>query len=79
MNSADKKDDSTSLNNNWALVSMYICFVFLTSYFVVNTFIVILISSFHENTNKKFGFHDISHKSMTWIKIMTRLSEVTLK
>jgi hypothetical protein len=76
MNSSNEQDVAGIKNNNWGYVTMYIAFVFLTSYFVVNTFIVILIASFHELFSRKYGLDNVNDESMTWIKILTRLSEV---
>jgi hypothetical protein len=74
MNSSNEQDVAGAKNNNWGYVLMYIAFVFLTSYFVVNTFIVILIASFHELFSRKYGLTNVNNESMTWIKILTRLS-----
>lgn len=56
-------------DNNLAVSLLFIIFIFLTSFFVMNLFISVIVDKFNEEIKKRQGSHKFTEEQKEWVKI----------
>jgi len=55
---------------------VFIVFIFITTFFVMNLFISVIVDKFNEEIRKREGQKDLSDKEKEWIKIQRIMVEI---
>ena len=67
------EDEVPIKDNNRAISLMYIIFIFLTSFFIMNLFISVIVDKFNEEIKKRQGAHNFTEEQKEWVKIQRLL------
>lgn len=69
--------DKGPKENNRPIVSLvFIVFIFITTFFVMNLFISVIVDKFNEEIRKREGQKDLSDKEKEWIKIQRIMVDI---
>lgn len=66
-------DEVPKLDNNIAVSLLFIIFIFLTSFFIMNLFISVIVDKFNEEIKKRQGSHKFTEEQKEWVKIQRLL------
>ena len=61
------------LDHNIAVSLLFIIFIFLTSFFIMNLFISVIVDKFNEEIKKRQGSHKFTEEQKEWVKIQRLL------
>ena len=76
IDSASEVDHGPVLNNKPYMAILYIIFIFVTTFFVMNLFISVIVSKFNEEKMKTEGSAGLSEEQREWVKIQRYMVEV---
>lgn len=54
-------------------------YIFITTFFVLNLFVSVIVDKFHEETKKKEGSHNFSEEQKEWVKMQRIMLSVKVK
>jgi predicted PurR-regulated permease PerM len=60
-------------NNRKAVALIFIIFIFLTTFFIMNLFISVIVDKFNEEIKKRQGSHKFTEEQKEWVKIQRLL------
>jgi hypothetical protein len=66
-------DEARKIDNNIAYSLIYISFIFVTSFFVMNLFISVIVDKFNEELKERQGQKDFTTEQKEWVKIQRLL------
>lgn len=66
-------------NNRPVMSLVFIIFIFITTFFVMNLFISVIVDKFNEEIRKREGQKDLSDKEKEWIKIQRIMVDIQPK
>jgi preprotein translocase subunit SecG len=75
IDSGTEVNDGPVFNNKPAMALLYIMFIFITCFFVMNLFISVIVSKFNEEKAKSEGTAGLSEEQKEWVKIQRFLVE----
>src|SRR5690349_3108344 len=58
---------------------VFIIFIFITTFFVMNLFISVIVDKFNEEIRKKDGSHNFSDEQKEWVKMQRIMVTVNVK
>lgn len=61
------------LDNSIGVSLLFIIFIFLTSFFIMNLFISVIVDKFNEEIKKRQGSHKFTEEQKEWVKIQRLL------
>ena len=56
-------------NNNPSMCLLYVIYIFVVAFFILNLFVSIIIDKFNEETKKKQGSDKFSPQQIEWVKL----------
>jgi hypothetical protein len=62
-------DNVPKKDNNIGFSIIFIVFIFLTSFFIMNLFISVIVDKFNEEIEKREGSDNFSQEQKEWVKI----------
>ena len=62
-------DHVSILDNRQIVSAIYIFFIFLTSFFIMNLFISVIVDKFNVEIKKRQGAHNFTNEQKEWVKI----------
>ena len=62
--------------NQGELAWLFIIFIFVTTFFVMNLFISVIVGQFNEQKKKSEGIQNLSAEKREWVKIQRFMAEV---
>lgn len=62
-------DGGPILNNRPPMSILFVCFIFITTFFVMNLFISVIVSKFNEQKQKTEGIAGLTDEQKEWVKI----------
>lgn len=72
--------DQGPLKDNRPYVAvLFVVFIFITTFFVMNLFISVIVDKFNEEIRKKEGSHNFSEEQKEWVKMQRIMLHVNLK
>ena len=77
MDSNSEVDEGPIFNNRYELALLYISFIFITTFFVMNLFISVIVSKFNEQKQKTEGISGLTDEQKEWVKIQRYLVDVS--
>jgi voltage-dependent calcium channel len=69
VDSADKVDQARKFGNRPFMQLIYIVFIFISTFFVMNLFISVIVNKFQEEKEKTEGTAGLSDDQKEWVKI----------
>ena len=63
-------------NNRQWIAILFISFIFVTTFFVMNLFISVIVGQFNEQKEKSEGSARLSDEQKEWVKIQRFMAEV---
>jgi hypothetical protein len=66
-------DHVPQLDYNIGVSLLFIIFIFLTSFFIMNLFISVIVDKFNEEIKKRQGSHKFTEEQKEWVKIQRLL------
>ena len=54
---------------NPSISVVFVCFIFITSFFILNLFISVIVSKFNEQKTKMEGMANLNDEQKEWVKI----------
>jgi voltage-dependent calcium channel L type alpha-1D len=70
---AQGEDMVPSRNHNPAISLLFIIYIFLTTFFIMNLFISVIVDKFNEEIKKRQGAHNFTDEQKEWVKIQRLL------
>jgi hypothetical protein len=68
--------DKTPIEKNSPMVStVYVLFIFVTTFFIMNLFISVIVDKFNEQIKKRQGSDNFSNEQKEWVKIQRLLAQ----
>ena len=58
---------------------LFVVFIFITTFFIMNLFISVIVDKFNEEIRKKEGSHNFTDEQKEWVKMQGIMLHVTLK
>jgi len=55
--------------NNPTVSLVFVVFIFVTTFFVMNLFISVIVDKFNEEIKKRQGAHNFTEEQKEWVKI----------
>jgi len=77
VDSADEVDMGIITKNKPYMALLFIFFIFITTFFVMNLFISVIVSKFNEEKQKTEGSADLSEEQKEWVKMQRYMVEVS--
>jgi hypothetical protein len=62
-------DKTPKLNNNVMISGVFILYIFVTTFFIMNLFISVIVDKFNEEIKKRQGADNFSNEQKEWVKI----------
>ena len=56
-------------DNRAQMAVVFIIFIFITTFFVINLFISVIVDKFNEEIRKKDGSHSFTEEQKEWVKM----------
>ena len=69
IDSSNYIDGGPILDNRKPICLLFISFIFITTFFVMNLFISVIVSKFNEEKQKTEGMAGLSDEKKEWVKI----------
>jgi len=60
-------------NYNPGISMLFVIFIFLTTFFIMNLFISVIVDKFNEEIKKRQGAHNFTDEQKEWVKIQRLL------
>jgi hypothetical protein len=57
------------IQHNPPVALIYVIFIFLTTFFIMNLFISVIVDKFNEEIKKRQGAHNFTEEQKEWVKI----------
>ena len=72
-------DHVPKVGNNTAVSIVFILFIFLTTFFIMNLFISVIVDKFNEQIKKRQGADNFTREQKEWVKIQRLLLNINPK
>jgi hypothetical protein len=72
-------DESPKLDNSTAMSFVFIMYIFVTTFFIMNLFISVIVDKFNEQIKKRQGQFDFTKEQKEWVKIQRLLLQTNPK
>ena len=56
-------------NNRKAISLVYIIFIFITTFFIMNLFISVIVDEFNDDIKRRLGEYNFNHEQKEWVKL----------
>ena len=76
LDSSEEPDEIQVMDGRQALAMIYILFIFITTFFVMNLFISVIVRQFNQQKQNTEGSSDLSPEQVEWVKIQRFMAEV---
>lgn len=60
-------------DNSPSIALIFVIFIFLTTFFIMNLFISVIVDKFNEEIKKRQGAHNFTEEQKEWVKIQRLL------
>ena len=66
-------------NNRPYLAILFVVFIFITTFFVMNLFVSVIVDKFNDEIKKKEGSDKFSEEQKEWVKMQRIMLHINLK
>jgi voltage-dependent calcium channel len=73
------EDQGPIRDNRPYMALLFVAFIFITTFFVMNLFISVIVDKFNEEIRKREGSHNFSEEQKEWVKMQRIMVHVNLK